>query len=160
MKPFLHFSLCSIASAAMLLAVGCKKDSKFLHRESGTWEIESMRIDYLNSSGGTDSTHSSGITGFFMFYDTPTTGDDPFYLSTNGKTVNGFESHSAHFYRSDGTTLTMVLVIGQTVPDRDYKISDRSANAMTLDYEGGANNLYGNYTGKVKEHIVLKRIKF
>ncbi len=160
MKPLLHFSFCFIVTTVFLVSTGCKKDSKFLQRESGTWEIESMRIDYLNTSGGTDSTHSSGITGFFMFYDTPTTGSDPFYLSTNGKTVNGNESHSAHFYRSDGTTLTMVSVIGQPTPDRDYKISDRSSNAMTLDYEGAASTMYPNYTGNLKEHIVLKRIKF
>ena len=144
----------------MMTIAGCKKDSKFLFRNSGTWEIESMQLDYLNAAGGTDSTVSSGITGFFMFYDTPTTGDDPFYLSTNGITVNGSESHTAHFYRATSNVITMVYSIGQSTPDRDYKISDRGANKMTLDYTGASNNMYGNYSGKVKEHIVLKRIKF
>jgi hypothetical protein len=147
------------AVGMLFLIAGCKK-SGFLNHKSGTWEIESMQIDYLNASGGTDSTASSNITGFFMFYDTPTTGEDPFYLSTNGITVKGSEWHAAHFYRSDGTTLTMVTSIGQAEPDRSYTISDSKRNQMTLDYTGNANGMYAFYTGKIKEHIVLKRIKF
>lgn len=160
MNSFFRISILLLLPASLLFIPGCKKDSKFLFRNSGTWEIESMQIDYLNSSGGTDSTVSSDITGFFMFYDTPTTGDDPFYLSTNGITVKGNETHTAHFYRSTNKVITMVYAIGQTTPDRDYTISDRGANKMTLDYTGGSNNMYSNYTGDLKEHIVLKRIKF
>lgn len=160
MKHCFRFSIRLFIPAILLFASGCEKDNKFLFRESGTWEIESMQLDYLNASGGTDSTVSSSITGFFMFYNTPTTGDDPFYLTSNGITVKGIETHRAHFYRSDGKIITMVLSIGQAVPDRDYTISDHSRNKMTLDYKGAANNFYNNYSGSVKEHIVLKRIKF
>lgn len=159
MNHFLRFSFLLLIPA-LFLVQGCKKDSKFLFRNSGTWEIETMQLDYLNASGGTDSSASAGITGFFMFYDTPTTGDDPFYLSTNGITVNGNEYHTAHFYRATDNVITMVYSIGQPAPDRDYLISDRGANKMTLDYTGGANNMYSNYNGNVKEHIILKRIKF
>lgn len=155
-----RFSFLLLTAACLFFFQGCKKDSEFLSRHSGTWEIESMQLDYLGASGGTDSTVTSGVTGFFMFYDTPTTGDDPFYLTSNGITVKGNERHAAHFYRLDGKALTMVSSIGQLVPDRDYTISDHSRNKMTLDYTGPANNMYSNYTGNVKEHIVLKRIKF
>lgn len=143
----------------LVLAISCKK-SGFLYHNSGTWEIESMQIDYLNASGGTDSTVSSGITGFFMFYDTPTTGDDPYYLSTNGMTEKGYERHAARFYKSDGSTLTMVTSIGQAVPDRSYTILDSKKNEMTMEYSGPGGVMYPLYTGKVKEHIVMKRIKF
>ncbi len=159
MIHLLRTSIRLLIPAAFILASGCKKGSSYLYRESGTWEIQSMQLDYLNASGGTDSVVSSGITGFFMFYNTPTTGDDPYYLATNGITVKGNERHNAHFYRSDGTTITMVSSIGQA-PAREYTITDRSRNEMTMEYEGAANNMYATYYGSVKEHIVLKRIKF
>jgi hypothetical protein len=160
MNPFFLFSIRLFIPAILLFTAGCKKDNQFLYRESGTWEIESMQLDYLNASGGTDSTVSSDITGFFMFYNTPTTGDDPYYLSSNGITVKGSEAHHAHFYRSDGKIITMVSSIGQTTPERSYTIADHSRNEMTIDFKGAANGFYGNYSGDVKEHIVLKRIKF
>lgn len=144
----------------MGLASSCSKNKNYLNRNSGTWEISSMQIDYLNTNGGIDSSRNSDITGFFMFYDTPTTGDDPYFLASNGRTIKGLEHHSAHFYRSDGSTITMVTTIGQLEPDRNYTITKNSRNSMTIDYSGPAMNFYGNYFGKVKEHIVLNRIKF
>lgn len=144
----------------MGIATSCSKSKNYLNRNSGTWEIASMQIDYLNANGGIDSSRSTEITGFFMFYDTPTTGDDPYFLASNGRTIKGLEHHSAHFYRSDGSIITMVSSIGQLVPDRNFAITKNAKNSMTLDYTGPAMNFYANYFGKVKEHIVLNRIKF
>lgn len=159
MKPSLILILWS--SIFLLgLSSSCSKNKNYLNRNSGTWEISSMQVDYLNKNGGVDSTTNAGITGFFMFYDTPTTGDDPFFLATSGWTIKGRENHSAHFYRSDGSTITLVTTIGQLVPDHSYTITKNSRKSMTLDYTGPAANFFGNYNGKVKEHIVLNRIKF
>jgi hypothetical protein len=159
MKFISHYSVL-LLFIVLLTMEACTKKGRYLFRGSGTWEIESMQLDYVNNSGGTDSVVTTGIMGFFMFYDTPTTGDDPFYLATNGITVKGNERHNAHFYRSDGNVITMVTNIGQLVPARAYTISKQGPGAMTLDYSGDANNFYSTYYGKVKEHIVLKRIKF
>jgi hypothetical protein len=75
-------------------------------------------------------------------------------------TERGYERHAARFYKSDGTTITMVTSIGQLVPDRSYTISDSKKNEMTIEFTGPGGVMYPSYTGKVKEHIVLKRIKF
>jgi len=144
---------------ATALLSSCKKqDLNYLSHDTGVWEIQSMTIDYINASGGTDSTTSSGITGFFMFYDTPTTGDDPFYLNTSGITIHGQETHSAHYWRISGSELTLENSIG-SAPVRVYTISDRKRNEMTWDYSGPLNNMYAPYSGNVKEHITLKRVK-
>lgn len=153
-------SIYLMLSFPILVLFSCTKKNQYLFRNSGTWEIESMQLDYLNGAGTIDSSVNTGISGFFMFYDTPTTGEEPFYLSTNGITIKGTEQHRAHFYKSNGGIITMVTSIGQTIPDRNYTISNTKKDAMTLDYTGEANNMYNNYYKKVKEHIVLKRIKF
>jgi len=160
MKRIIRNSLLLFFPGILFFAEGCSKNAAYLNGDSGTWEIESMQLDYLNASGATDSTLASGITGFFMFYDTPTTGSDPYYLETNGITIRNYEQHTAHFWRSDGTTITLVTQVGQMTPDRAYTISNRKRNEMTLDYSGPANFMDASYSGNVKEHIVLKRIKF
>lgn len=160
MKRIVKNTLLLFLPGILFFSEGCNRNATYLDKHSGTWEIESMQLDYLNSSGGVDSTVTSGITGFFMFYDTPTTGSDPFYLCTNGITVKGREQHTAHFWKADRSTITMVNQIGQTVPDRTYTISEHKRSTMTLDFTGAAANMYNNYFGNVKEHIVLKRIKF
>ena len=153
---------CYFSSLLLLLLVarGCNKDNKALFKHSGIWEIQSMQLDYLNASGAVDSTVSAGISGFFMFYNTPTEGSDQWYLSTNGMTVKGREHHSAHFWQAGGGELRLVKAITQSIPDRSYTISDDKGDGMTLDYMGPAGDFYASYLGKVKEHIVLHRIKF
>ncbi|CAN5302948.1 hypothetical protein BH09BAC5_BH09BAC5_04160 [soil metagenome] len=152
--------LFSITLALFLLFTSCKKDVQFLSKHTVTWDIQSMQIDFINTAGNTDSTRSSGISGFFIFYNTPTTGADPFYLNTHAITVNGMEIHAAAFYKTDGKTLTLETSIGST-PVREYSISGAKKDEMTLDYSGPLNFFYAGPTSwTVKEHIVLKRIKY
>jgi len=144
---------------AILSIGGCNKDIKFLSRNTGTWEIQSMQVDYVNVSGGTDSTTTS-VTGFFMFYDTPSSGSNPVYLNTHAITIRGNETHGAAFWQSDGKTISL-LPAASNSPIREYKISNAKRDDMTLDYSGPLNYMYyGPSTGTVKEHIVLKRVKY
>ncbi len=139
--------------------ISCKKDERYLWRDPGVWEIESMTIEYLNSSGGVDSTVTAPISGFFMFYNTPTDEADPMYLITHAMTVKGREQHGAHYWRTKQKVIYLVNLDQSSF--RVYTVDDKGRNKQTWDYEGKNNGLHTNTDTSVfvREHIELIRVK-
>jgi len=118
-----------------------------------------MKIEYLNSGGGVDSTVTSSISGFFMFYNTPTDGSDPVYMVTHGVTVKGTEIHGAHYWRSKHKEIYMESY--DHAAFRVYTVTEKNRNSQSWDYEGKNLSLHTNTdsTSVVREHIELKRVQ-
>lgn len=141
-----------------VLIISCRKDADFkkYYGKSGIWEIETLKVDYMDSNGKTDSSRSYSNCGMFIFYNVDIGVDQKEYNGQTGITTYE-ETHRGFSWYPDGDNLIFRLV-ENVEPLRVYSVSGKG-DKQTWVYSGWNYNFLPGNSPKVSETITVQRVK-
>lgn len=135
----------------------CSKDKEFkdYYGGSGIWEIQSLKVEYKNQNGITDSVRTYTNCGMFIFYNYDIGANNVEYNGQIGITTFQ-EVHYGCAWYPEGNNLN-IKTFAYNTPLRVYEVSGKG-DERTWTYSGRNNNFLPGNIYNVNETLIVKRI--